>query len=143
VFSNRGAINVDLEYVDYRWANLKTTKDQTFTPTNYTVQNRQVDTTLRAVLNIRVGGEWVFQSQYFIRGGIGYYGQPYRTDLATENTSATIILSGGAGIKLKRSSIDVAYRRTNRNFSYFAFAESETSVNSQKHGFVFTYALQF
>lgn len=143
VFSNRGAINVDLEYVDYRWANLKTTKDQTYAPTNYTVQNRQVDTTLRSVLNIRVGGELVFQSQYFIRGGIGYYGQPYRSDLATENTKATVILSGGAGIKLKRSSIDVAYRRTNRNFSYFAFAESETSVNSQKHGFVITYALQF
>jgi hypothetical protein len=142
ISGTRGCVNMDVEYTDYRWANLKSTKDAIYAPTDYYLQNLEADTMLRSVMNVRLGGELVFNAQYFLRGGLGFYPQPYNTNYSDENR-ATIQYAFGAGIKFKRSSLDFAYRILTRNFNYFAFEYSKTTVNSIIHGINVSYSLNF
>jgi hypothetical protein len=144
VFGTHGCINVDLEYLNYEWANLKSTKDVNFAPeaNDYKYQNEEADQLLRSVINIRVGGEIVFQSQYFIRGGYAFYPQPYSKD-ASNGTSGSTIYSVGGGIKFKRSTFDIAYKYQTKNYNYYAFAESRAQISSITQGLVICYNLTF
>lgn len=145
VFGTRGSINVDLEYMDYKWANLKSTKDATYNPppNEYKDQNSEADDLLRPVLNVRVGGEVVFQSQYFLRAGYAYYPHPYKQEDFSDGNKGASTYSVGAGIRLKRSSIDFAYKLQNKRFNYYAFPESRAEVSSVAQGFVLSYSLSF
>lgn len=144
VFGTRGSINVDLEYMDYKWAHLKSTKDRSYYPeeNNYRYQNEEADAVLRPVLNIRVGGELVFQSQYIIRAGYAFYPQPYQAAAANGNRGSSVY-SAGAGIKFKRSTIDLAYKIQSKYFDYYAFAESRASFKSVAQGIVLSYSVSF
>lgn len=142
VFGTHGCINVDVEYYDYAWANLKSTKDATFAPTDYSYQNQEADDILRPVFNVRVGGEIAIQSQYFLRGGYAYYPQPYRADFAN-GTSGTSTYSFGGGIKFGRSSVDIAYKIQTRKYNYFAFNESRTAISAVTQGLVLNYNVSF
>ncbi len=142
VNGTRGCVNLDVEYLDYKWANLKSTKDGTYDFYDYTPQNMEIDTVLRSVVNVRLGGELVFQSQYFLRGGIGIYPQPYNRELNSTN-SATIQYSLGGGIKIKNHSLDFAYRLLTKSFAYFAFEQSRTDFKSIIQGINLTYSINF
>lgn len=144
VFGTRGSINVDLEYVNYQWANLRSTKDAAYNPppNEYSDQNKEADDLLRPVLNLRVGGELVFQGQYFVRAGYAYYPQPYKENFAAGTTGSSTY-SIGAGIKLNRSSIDLAYKIQDRKYNYYAFNESRTQISSVTQGLVLCYSLSF
>lgn len=144
VFGTRGSVNIDLEYLNYAWGNLKSTKDPTYEPepNNYRYQNEEIDQLLRSVLNVRVGGEMVFQGQYFLRGGFAYYPQPYKTEFA-DGTKAATSYSVGGGIKFNRSSIDLAYKIQSKNYNYYAFAESRTAIKSISQGLILSYSINF
>lgn len=144
VFGTKGCINVDLEYLDYKWANLKSSTDPNIAPeaNDYRFQNEEADQLLRSVLNLRIGGEIVFQSQYFVRGGYAFYPQPYAKNVANE-TSGSTVYSVGAGIKLKRSTLDIAYKYQTKNYNYYAFAESLTQISSITQGLVICYNITF
>lgn len=142
VFGTRGCINIDMEYLNYASANLKTTKDASYAPADYRLQNDEADDLLRSVVNVRVGGEMVFQSQYFLRGGFAYYPQPYK-EAAANGTKATTVYSVGGGIKFGRSTLDLAYKIQNKDYNYYAFAGSLTKIKSVSQGIVISYALSF
>lgn len=142
VFGTRGCINVDMEYINYSSANLKSTKDASFTPADYRLQNDEAADLLRSVVNVRVGGEMVFQSQYFLRGGFAYYPQPYK-EAAANGTKATTVYSLGGGIKFGRNTLDLAYKIQNKDFNYYAFAESLTRIKTVTQGIVVSYSLSF
>ncbi len=147
VFGTRGCINVDVEYVNYDFAHLRGTNDSLFTYYNYTSENQEARAQLRSVLNLRVGGELVFNSQYFIRGGFALYPSAYDRKLYTDQAELTPkgsqIFSGGVGFRWKKSSIDLALRVEHRNYNYYAFDNSLTVVNSFKNGIVLNYAVNF
>src|SRR5690606_31873429 len=116
-----GSINVDVEYMNYAGAHLKFTKDGTYNPQSneYVVQNEEARDLLRPVLNLRIGGELVLQSQYFLRGGYAYYPQPYKSEFS-EGASRSSTYAIGGGIKVKRSTIDLAYNMQTRQYNYNA-----------------------
>lgn len=144
VFGTRGSINVDVEYMNYVWANLRSTKDGTYMPpaNEYVDQNKEADDLLRPVVNLRIGGELVFQSQYFLRAGYAYYPQPYKPEFAN-GTAGSSTYSVGAGIKFNRSSVDFAYKIQNRKYNYYAFNESRAMISSVAQGFVLCYSVSF
>ncbi|MCE3294546.1 MAG: hypothetical protein K0R65_260 [Crocinitomicaceae bacterium] len=147
VFGTRGCINVDLEYVNYDLAHLRGTTDSLYEFVNYSAQNKESRQQLRSVINLRVGGELVFNSQYFIRGGFALYPSAYDRDLYKDAPEfapkGTQVYSGGLGFRWRKSSIDVALRVEHRNYNYYAYNNSLTVVNSFKNGIVFNYALNF
>lgn len=144
VFGTSGSINVDIEYINYAGAKLKSTNDPVYEPepNNYRFQNEEAKSLLKPVFNVRVGGELVFQSQYFIRAGFGYYPQPYETNVS-EGTKAGTTISFGGGIKLGSSSIDLAYKIQSKNYNYYAFDASKTTITSNLNGFILSYSVSF
>jgi hypothetical protein len=144
VFGTRGSINVDIEYINYASANLKSTNDPVYEPepNDYRFQNEEAAQILKPVMNIRVGGEMVFQSQYFVRGGFAYYPQPYESNVS-DGTKAGTTISFGGGIKLGNNSIDLAYKIQSKNFNYYAFNGSRTAISTYTNGLILSYSVNF
>lgn len=144
VFGTRGSINIDVEYIDYSKANLKSTNDPVYAPepNEYRYQNEEASQILKPVLNIRVGGEMVIQTQYYVRAGFAYYPQPYESNVSAGTKAGTTISFGG-GIKLGSNSIDLAYKIQSKNFNYYAFDVSKTSINSNTNGLILSYSVNF
>lgn len=141
VFGTRGCINIDLEYVNHDRSKLKPIISVDQTAYDFSYENAEAQQQLRSVLNLRIGGEIVFNSQYFFRGGFALYPSAY--DQNVNPSKGTQIISGGMGIKWKKSSFDIALKVEHRNFNYYAFNESLTEVNSFKNGLVFNYSVNF
>lgn len=144
VFGTRASINVDVEYINYAGAKLRSTNDPVYAPEpdEYVFQNAEAKSILKPVVNIRVGGELVFQSQYFLRAGFGYYPQPYETNVSAGTKAGTTISFGG-GIKFGSSSFDLAYKMQSKNYNYYAFNASKTTINSTVNGFILSYSVSF
>lgn len=142
VFGTSGCIDVDVEYVNYKWANFKSTTDASYAPYDYIYENDQADTTLRAVVNIRAGGELVFQSQYFLRAGFAYYPQAYATS-QPNSLSGNKVYSVGFGFKWNDSSVDLAYKRQENQSNYYAFPESRALIKSAINSFILSYSVTF
>lgn len=141
VFQTLGCINADLELINYKWAHLRTTKDEKYTPFDYTPVNEEAKPKLRTTINYRVGGEIVFNSQYFLRGGFAIYPSAYNQKL--NPTKGIQIFTTGAGIKWKKSSFDIALKVENRDYNYYAFNESLTKIKSIRNALIFNYSLNF
>ena len=141
IFGTRGAINVDLEWVNYKWAHLRTTLDENYSPFNYSGINEQAKAQVRNVLNLRIGGELVFQSQYFFRAGYALYPSAY--DPKILSVKSTQVFSGGLGFKWKKNSLDLSIKLDQRNYNYFAFPESTTVVEAKRTMFSINYQVSF
>lgn len=128
VFQDNGCINVDLEYVNYGWARLKSTTDGAYASTDYTPMNNIIKAQMVDALNIRIGGEWAINNTFFIRGGYGYY--PKGDTLARsygKNYNQTI--SGGFGFRVNRVYLDLSVRYLMQSSVYKAFYESRTEMD--------------
>ncbi|MFN5416097.1 MAG: hypothetical protein ACK5B9_03500 [Flavobacteriia bacterium] len=141
VFGTRGAINIDAEMVNHDRSKLR--PDVSLDPNayNFNEENEESRESLRTVINLRIGGELVFNSQYFIRGGFALYPSAY--DPKINPTKGSQIFSGGIGFKWKKSALDLTLKVEHRNFNYYAFNESLTVVNSFRNGIVFNYSVNF
>lgn len=65
LFDDRGMVTADVDYLDYGTCRF-----------NFTGVNDDLRETLKPTLNIRLGTEWRVQ-QFFVRGGLAYYGSYY------------------------------------------------------------------
>lgn len=65
IIGQRGMVSTDVEYLDYgsSWFDFNGVNDD-------------IRVTLKPTLNFRIGTEWRFW-QFFVRGGMAYYGSPY------------------------------------------------------------------
>ena len=129
VFSTRGCINIDLEYIDYRMAHFKSTKDKTYLPYSYSAENDYAKTVFRPALNVRLGGEYIVASILYLRGGIAYYPKAFKEEIDIEN-SGDFLVTTGAGIKTKRFYVDLALKFRSSSKNYNAFYGSEARINS-------------
>lgn len=144
IFKNVGAINVDVEYLNYRGNRLKSTRDFSYDPepNDYAYQNQEMKDLLRPVVNIRVGGEVVFATNYFVRLGFAHYPQPYKNELSG-SYQATSVYSCGIGIRLKKVNFDLAYKLQNNNFDYIAYPESIAHFKNTANYFIGTFSVRF
>lgn len=142
VYSTKGCINLDVEFVDYRWAHFRTTKDNAYAPYDYKIENEYAKSVFKPAVNLRLGGEYRIYSTIFIRGGIAYYGNSFTPETEAEN-SPLIIGSTGIGIKSKILALDVAYKINLSNQNYFAFSNSLTEVQRTGNTLFISCALNF
>lgn len=141
VFQTRGCISGDFELVNYKWAHLKSTKDVEYQPFDYSEINDEAKLQTRTVLNIRLGGELVFNSQYFIRGGFALFPSAYSQNSNVVN--GTKVFTGGLGFKWSKHALDLALKIEHRNYDYYAFPESLTQVRSFRNGIILNYSISF
>ena len=113
IFGNYGMITADYEFVDY--SKMKASSYDY----NYSGFNEYIRSLYGPTSNVRVGGEWRWQSLCF-RAGYAFYGSPYgieKTDLRTDSYSC------GLGFTHHRFTIDAAYVFSQRKNSYQLYSQ--------------------
>jgi long-subunit fatty acid transport protein len=142
VFGTKGCLNLDIDYLNYKNARFKTTEDLAYTPYDYAYENKIAKTVFQDAVNIRLGGELVVFPGFYLRAGIGHYGNAYRKSEKVELNS-DLMYSGGIGIKTKLCTLDVSYRHRSNKRNYYAFSNSQAEINSSTGIIVFSSSISF
>lgn len=109
VIKKLGFITADYEYIDYSTMKYYyPTGINSSTGISYQQEainmNNNIRNSFQAASNVRIGAEIKLTKYFMIRGGAGYYGNPYKTGLAMER----IDLSAGIGFHTSHFFADVA-----------------------------------
>jgi hypothetical protein len=95
-------LSTDLEYIDYSSMELVEDGDNY----DFSAENHTITTIYKGNFNLKSGVE-VRISNFYLRGGFGYYGSPYKD--SEENADANKYwYSGGFGFRNKKAFIDFA-----------------------------------
>ncbi len=97
-----GFITADYEYVDYNTVRFRFANDY---KTEENLRNDILRSTFKAASNVRVGIEGRLD-QFFMRGGFGYYGSPYKSSTSDANR---LDISAGLGFRTEHVFADIAY----------------------------------
>lgn len=127
IFGDMGCINVDLEYMNYGWGRLFSTRDEAYSEFNYKPTNQYIKDKMDGVVNLRVGGEFAISNAFFIRAGYAMYpkGNQLISDYGSKNTQ---IYSGGIGFRVERFYWDFSVRYLTATSVYYAFQESRADL---------------
>lgn len=106
-----GFISADIDYVDYSASKINS-KDFDEGPDNFEIQNLYTST-----VNFRFGAEFKL-SNFRIRGGYGYYGDPIAN---SDYDRSTQQISGGLGMKINKFSVDFALVNQKFNTLYSSY----------------------
>lgn len=142
IFGTKGCVNVDVEYLDYRKANFKSTNDQNYPSYNYAAENQAAKERFTNVLNIRAGGEYVINTIYFLRAGYGFFPKG-DTALYSYGGRFDQQVSCGAGIRFNSWTIDFALRRLTQTRQYTAFPGSTADIRTNNLYIVFNAQVKF
>lgn len=143
VFGVRGCISADIEWINYKWAHLRSTTDlENYQRYDFTIENAEAKKVLQNAINIRLGGEMVFNSVFFVRSGISLSSKAYNKNVEVEN-GWDKTYSCGLGYKSGRYVIDASFKHTAISRNYYAFSGSYALHNLTRNSFVlgFTYLL--
>ena len=117
---SRGLLTTDVEYLNYGSSRFYS-NTMSFSNTN-----NELDRLLKSTFNIRVGTEWRLR-QYFIRGGLAYYGSPYGFG---ENDGSVKKLALGIGYATHDDTYwDFAYELTETSTLYTPYSYYVDGVN--------------
>ena len=114
IIGNYGLVSADYEYVNYSQAYFNSSYD------DYKTVNDQISADYKSWGNIRVGTEWRL-ADFRIRGGFGYFSNPYK---GGASNSDRIQLSGGLGYRGKHVFADVTYVWSKMNQDYYLYDAS-------------------
>jgi long-subunit fatty acid transport protein len=124
IFENRGALNFDLELLDYGRGQLRPAEDAPLNSYDFSFENDQVALQFRPVLNLRIGGEYLLTRTLFIRGGFGLLPQPYEKEIKNfSGINKTFAI--GLGYEKDGFNLDLSFRAFNFNEDYYAFDPSQ------------------
>lgn len=97
-----GFITADYEYVDY--ASIRYNFNSQY-KNQESVRNANIKTAYQAASNLRVGIE-ARMNTFFLRGGFGYFGSPYKNSI---NNTNRLDFSGGIGFRGAKFFADIAF----------------------------------
>jgi hypothetical protein len=145
IFNYQGAINIDFEYVDMKGGRLSPSME-TFDGYSFMIENNEVQTQHRSILNTRIGFEYMILRDFFIRGGYALLPQPYKKSVGNI-TIPNQTFAAGFGWKINNFNLDVGYRALNLNYDYYGFdpsqIENRTQFKSWMHNLIFTFSTAF
>jgi len=104
VLGNFGVVNVDMEYVNYSTCTVLPNSDFG-DATDYAAE------AFKSNVNVKGGAEFRLGLMY-VRGGIAYYGSPYKKDYLSEynkSDQGMMSYSGGVGFRARSFYMDAAY----------------------------------
>ncbi len=139
---SRASINADVEFIDYKQAHFKSTKDLAYSPYNFEYENLIARQVFKSTINFRIGTEFLLTPQFYLRAGYGFYGNAFKSEENAETTTE-MFYSTGIGVKINGLSIDMSYRLRTLGRNYYAFTESLTAVKYSNNRIVVSATLQF
>jgi long-subunit fatty acid transport protein len=99
-FNKNGFISADIEWMDYSKANIHSNE------TDFSIDNEEISSLYRSVLNYRIGGE--YRANIFrFRAGLNVQGDPMTVSDNTDRSKYSY--SAGLGIRKKIFYADMAY----------------------------------
>ncbi|UKN02840.1 outer membrane protein transport protein [Paracrocinitomix mangrovi] len=119
VFSKYGSVGVEIEYVDYGDAKLKS-RNNSSAPYSFALENSQIDNIYRPAINAKIGLEARITQRVYARGGFAYYSNPYK-ESSGNNQEPTLLITGGFGYNFGMTYIDIAYVLKGNNEDYYAY----------------------
>lgn len=123
IIGQRGLVSVDYEYADYGTGKLKDVGN--FTSDHMRSQNDIIKSSYGAAHHVRLGTEWRHQGFSF-RGGFGYAGSPYQSDI---NDGSTLTYSAGVGYRGRVFFADLAYVHRKTEQDYFLYLTEDIVTN--------------
>lgn len=111
IIGQNGLVSADYEYVNYSQARFNSSSD------DYKEVNDQIKSDYQSWGNIRIGTEWRM-SNFRIRGGFGYFSNPYS---GGTNNSERFQASGGLGYRAKHFFADITYVWSKMNQDYYLY----------------------
>jgi hypothetical protein len=111
IIGNYGMVTGEYEYVNYDQARFYSS-DESFTSVNDEIKSKY-----KSPVNVRVGTEWRIQN-FRVRGGFGYYGSPYQSNI---NNGEIYSVACGAGYRGKHLFFDMAYIWSQQKVDYYLY----------------------
>lgn len=115
-----GFISADVDWVDYSTAKINT-RDFDEGPDNLEIKNLYTST-----INFRFGAEYKL-SNFRVRGGYGYFGDPIAD---SDYDRSTQQISGGLGMKINKFSVDFALVNQKFNTLYSSYQVLDSQNNN-------------
>jgi hypothetical protein len=116
IIGQYGLVSAEYEYVNYNQARFSSTSGESV----FSDVNNEIKANYRAPVNIRCGTEWKIQD-FRIRGGFGYYGDPYQYG---NSTGQKYVASGGLGYRGKHFFADITYAWSVTKQEYYFYDSS-------------------
>ncbi|MBK9193951.1 MAG: hypothetical protein IPO17_02990 [Flavobacteriales bacterium] len=130
IVAKRGCFSVDYEFADYRHMRLKPSTG-IIDAYDFSYENNVIQDSYRITHQVRVGTEWRIGSNYYIRGGAGYYPDPYvKTD--ARHGLPLIRYTGGLGYRHARWSVDLAGLYGSRTANYYQYDPSLVDATAEE-----------
>lgn len=146
IFDMKGALNIDIEYVNFGRGRLSSDPSGEFGFYSFQAENQEVANQYRAVLNTRIGAELMVAQDIFLRAGYALIPQAFRKDVVTERIPRQT-LATGIGYNGKKINLDLSYRALNIPSEYYAFdpsqAQNRTSFSNWMQTVVVTFSTRF
>ncbi len=129
IIDNKGTIGIELEYVDYSTASLKSAKN-TKSPYSFNTENQQIKNIYGNRINLKIGGEYRLKPMLSLRGGYALYSSPFtqKSDVAV---SSNHFITAGFGLNFGSYYFDFAGVYNTNNYNYFAY--NPQMIGSKSH----------
>jgi long-subunit fatty acid transport protein len=145
ILNGRGALNLDLEYVNFGRGRLLQHREEPFIY-NFSVENSEAAFQFRPVINTRIGFEYMIARDVFFRAGYALLPQPFDKSIGNVTTPNQTFATG-LGLKINKWTLDLGYRGLNVHSNYFAFdpskPENGATFNTWFHSFVVSISSRF
>jgi hypothetical protein len=123
VFGKFGVLSADVEYVSYSTMHIKGGGDATYV--DYV--NQGIKDIYHNNFNFKTGAE-VRLSMFYLRGGFGYYGSPYKSSEINKD-AYHLNYSAGFGIRGKHAYIDFAWNYLLQKEKYILYNWTDVTAN--------------
>lgn len=121
-FFGRGLISADAEIITYNSMKYSELSSQNAGGNRYRDLNDWISDTYRTAVNLRLGGEYLFNNILSGRAGVAYFGNPYQ-DANDSNVSGSL----GLGVKINNS----LYMDLTVNHQVHSYSEAAYLLNNQ------------
>jgi hypothetical protein len=135
IISNFGLISGEYEYVNY-------SQSRFYANTSFDDVNDDIIHKYGVPLNLRAGTEWRI-ANFRVRGGFGYYGSPYQSDI---NTGTMYSASFGLGYRGKHLFIDQTYHWSQMKENHYMYDPSMVNpaiITTTAYSLITTFGVRF
>ena len=127
VLEKFGSIGMEVEYVDYSSATLKSRRYSN-APYDFISENFQIENLYKSSFNYKIGAEARINSQTYLRGGFAFYDSPYESGKGNEQYP-TLFYTGGVGYNWGKVYLDASCVLKQSKMDYYAY---DPTINGSK-----------
>lgn len=113
-----GFISADLEYVNYAGTKYYSLDNDQSVINYYSDLNATIRNNYKNAVNLKIGSEIKLHPSWLLRGGLAYYGSPYKDASIKANH---LVLSGGIGYRIGNHLFDISLLSINSKDALFPY----------------------